>query len=245
MRDCIVGSVTQEIIQPPQKDPTKPAPKPILVLKPTGNVRHPPFHLDVNNIFNFVGKIRRKKQDTGTSRKSKTTSQSKEHTIAGRRIEQGLGHQPLSLEELMKGQFIALFTPACYRAHFQIPLSNWDLSPQKEECSSAVKYLIRTHVPTEKANAFRQQLKTKDGWESEDWTATFGVNKERTPIVPDCRYMAAVLFLADMMVAYLCLGADEGMKLARDVIDMLLTAHRDTNTGYKDKAVVETLGTFH
>ena len=245
MTSISVGSVTQEIIHPPQKDRAKPAPKPVLVLKPTGNVRHPPFHLDVDNIFNFVGKIRRKKQDTGTSRKSKATSQSKEHTMAGKRIEQGLAHQPLSLEELMKGQFIALFTPACFRAHFLIPLSNWDSSPLKKECSSAVQYLIRTHVATEKANAFGQQLKPKDGWESEDWATTFGVNKERTPISTDCRYMAAALFLADTMVACLCLGADEGMKLARDVIDMLLKAHRDTNTGYKDKAIVDTLGTFH
>ena len=73
----------------------------------------------------------------------------------------------------------------------------------------------------------------------------FGVNKERTPIGPDCRYMAAALFLADTMIACLCLGNDEGMKKVRNVINMLLTAHRDTNTGYKDKDVVETLGTFH
>ena len=100
-------------------------------------------------------------------------------------------------------------------------------------------------MATEKANSFGQLIKTKYGWERENWTKKFGTNKEQTPIGPDCRYMAAALFLADTMIAYLCLGNDKGMKMTRDVIDMFLTAHRDTNTGYKDKAVVETLGTFH
>ncbi len=76
------------------------------------------------------------------------------NTESGRRLERGLRHEPLSHEELMKGQFIALFAPAFCRAQFDLLLRKWDLSPIKTECCQAVKYMIRTHVVTEKVNTF-------------------------------------------------------------------------------------------
>ncbi len=89
------------------------------------------------------------------------------NTESGRRLEKGLCHEPLSHEELMKGQLIVLFAPACCRAQFNLLLSKWGLSPIKTECYQAVKYLIRTHVETEKANVFGD-LGKEDYWKNED-----------------------------------------------------------------------------
>ena len=136
-----------------------------------------------------------------------------------------------------------MFGPVCCRAQYNLLLSKWDFSPIKTECCQAVNYMIRTHVATEKANAFGG-LNKETYWDSEVWSAQFGKTYEQTPIGPNCRYMVATLFLADMMVACLCLGQYDGMKKAKAVVKMLSSAQDDANKGHIDKAVVEMLGTF-
>ena len=155
----------------------------------------------------------------------------------------GLRHEPLSHEELMKGQLIAMFGPSCFSAQYNLVPSKWELSPLKTECEQAVKYMIRTHVATEKANLFGD-LNKESYWDSEVWSPQFGKTYDRSPIGPDCRYMAATLFLADIMVACLCLGQNDGMRKAKAVVKMLSSVQDDANKGHIDKAVVEMLGTF-
>ncbi len=111
------------------------------------------------------------------------------------------------------------------------------------ECCQAVNYMIRTYVATEKANAFGD-LNRETYWDSEAWSAQFGKTYDRTPIGPNCRYMAATLFLADMRVACLCLGQYDGIKKAKTIVKMLSSAQDDANKGHIDKAMVEMLGTF-
>ena len=66
--------------------------------------------------------------------------------------------------------------------------------------------------------------------------------KGRTPASLECRYLAATLFLTDMMVACLCVEGPDG-KLVNNIIAMLETSHADSSR-FNDIAVVETLGRF-
>ena len=151
----------------------------------------------------------------------------------------GLGHEPLGLEELMKAHFIALLLPTLCKAYYSIPLKGWHNSPHYRESIHAVKYLIRTHIATSKSNNFAADLDSY--WHKEEWYTTFGC-KGRTPASPDCRYLAATLFLTDMMVACLCVEGPDG-ELVNNIIAMLGTSHADC-TRFNDIAVVETLGRF-
>ena len=243
MQSITVGSVVEKSIKLQTKEKKgkgKPRERTIKVFKHTGKVGHPPFHLDENNVFNMVGKIGRQNEKKLT--KNLSDDQCNDKTPAGLLVEKGHAHLPLGLEELTKAHFIALFAQACCRSHYQVSLSNWDLSTHKGECCNAVEYLVMTHLATEKAHTFAHI--SKECWASEKWSREFG-NKDRTPIAQSCRWLAATLFLSDAMVACLCLGKEYGMKMARDFIKVLEDAHNDATTGYSDKAVIETLGMSH
>ncbi len=103
--------------------------------------------------------------------------------------------------------------PPCFRAHKGIAHNDWDTSSQRDECQEAMKYLMRTHINTQHSANFGKEI-DKDIWNSEYWATTFVINKNQTPLVPECRYMAAALFLADMNLALLCEGRDKGFEAA-------------------------------
>ncbi len=76
---------------------------------------------------------------------------------------------------------------------------------------------------------------------SESWAKRFGVNRNQTPLAPECRYMAAALFLADMTVALLCKEGYKGVEVAEDFTVMLGNVHVGAKN-YNDKAMVHMLG---
>ncbi len=63
-----------------------------------------------------------------------------------------------------------------------------------------------------------------------------------TPLSPDCRYLAAVLFFTDMLVSCLYKGQREGFRSANNVILMLANSQNDTD-GQSDKAAMKIVGT--
>lgn len=233
MNSINVGSTFLETFQPPMKQTHKKKPSKQTRLVPSGNTRNPPFLLDRYNLFDRVGEVHKKKRD------GKERADCTKNTEAARRNEMGLGHEPLGLEELMKAHFIALLLPTLCKAYYSIPLKGWHISPHYNESIHAVNYLIRTHVATSKSNNFAAELDSY--WEEEEWYTAFG-RKGRTPASRDCTYLAATLFLADMMVACLCVEGPDG-ELVNNIIAMLEMSHADTS-GFNDIAVVETLGRF-
>ena len=127
------------------------------------------------------------------------------------------------------------------RALTRTSLADWNESPHKIRTELRVNYLVRVHVPTERAAKLADLLKETVGKE-EDWAEKYGCKRENTPIGPGCEDMAATLFLADAIVACLCLGKENGVQLARQFINMLSNAHVDNVRGHDDKLVVTILG---
>ena len=58
---------------------------------------------------------------------------------------------------------------------------------------------------------------------------------------PGCRYLAAALFLADMLVVCLCKGRYKGLLSADNIKLMLANTHNDADA-HNDKVVIEVLG---
>ena len=195
--------------------------------------------MNVENLFTKVGEVAPANTAKASAWQNKTC---KKTTEAGRRVEKGMGSEPLGHEEFAKAQLITLFAPAMTRALTRTSLADWNESPHKRNTELWVNYLVRTHVPTERAAKFADDLK-KTVWKEEEWAEKYGCKRENTPIGPGCDDMAATLFLADAIVACLCLGKENGVQLARQFINMLSNAHVDNVRGHDDKLVVTILGT--
>jgi len=153
-----------------------------------------------------------------------------------------MGSEPLGHEELAKAQLITLFAPSMTRALTRTSLADWNESPHKGNKVPCINNMVRTHVPTERAAKFADELK-KTVWGKEPWAEKYGCKRKNKPIGPGCDDMAATLFLADAIVACLCLGKENGVQLARQFINMLSNAHTDSVHGHDDKLVVTILGT--
>ncbi len=232
----------------------------VKTLKPSGKEQyHPPRALCVNSVFACLGiikktvkpndqtspnKKRKKKAKEGKWTAAKNQKEQKGFTNAQDKIEKGQLHMPLGVEEHLKAVILAVILPALFRIYHNIVASAWNGSPLKNDCNLALKYLIATHVPMDRANQFGTTIDDKTGaLAKKDWARLFGLTAENTPMSIHKSYLASALCIADIMIALLCLGKKEGVSRAYEFVRLLATVHDDT--GYDAMSFVEALGKYN
>ena len=232
----------------------------VKTLTPSGNERyHPPRALCENSVFRDLGiikktvkpndqtipnKKRKQKAKEGSEKAAKNQKEQRKFTNAQVRIEKGLLHMPLGVEEHLKAVILAVILPALFRIYHNIVASAWDASPLKNDCNLALKYLIATHVPMDRANQFGTALEDKNGaWAKKDWARLFGLTAENTPMSIHKSYLASALCIADIMISLLCLEKKEGVSRAYEFVRLLATVHDDPD--YDAMSFVEALGKYN
>ena len=232
----------------------------VKTLTPSGNERyHPPRALCENSVFRDLGiikktvkpndqtqpsKKRKQKTKEGSEKAAKNQKEQRKFTNAQDRIERGLLHMPLGVEEHLKAVILAVILPALFRIYHNIVASAWDASPLKNDCNLALKYLIATHVPMDRANQFGTTIddKTK-ALAKKDWARLFGLTAENTPMSIHKSYLASALCIADIMISLLCLEKKEGVSRAYEFVRLLATVHDDPD--YDAMSFVEALGKYN
>lgn len=229
-------------------------------LMPSGKTRyHPPRALCEDSVFRDLGIIKKtvqpNDQKTPEEKRSRKATKDNENpqknqkeqrtiTNAEERIKNGQLHMPLGVEEHLKAVILAVILPALFRVYHNIVASAWNASYLKKDCELALKYLIATHVPMDRANQFGTALDDKNGaWGKKDWARLFGLTAENTPMSMHKSYLASALCIADIMISLLCLGKKEGVTRAYEFIRLLATVHDDP--GYHAMSFVETLGKYN
>ena len=232
----------------------------VRTLMPSGKVRyHPPRALCENSVFRDLGIIKktvkpndqktpdkkRKQKATKDSEKApKNQKEQKKYTNAEARIDKGQLHMPLGVEEHLKAVILAVILPALFRVYHNIVASAWNASHLKNDCDLALKYLIATHVPMDRANQFGTAIDDKTGaWAKKDWARLFGLTPENTPMSIHKSYLASALCIADIMISLLCLEKKEGVSRAYEFVRLLATVHDDPD--YNAMSFVETLGKYN
>ena len=231
----------------------------VKTLTPSGSERyHPPRTLCENSVFRDLGiikktkpndqtqpsKKRKQKTKEGSEKAAKNQKEQRKFTNAQDRIERGLLHMPLGVEEHLKAVILAVILPALFRIYHNIVASAWDASPLKNDCNLALKYLIATHVPMDRANQFGTALDDKNGaWAKKDWARLFGLTAENTPMSIHKSYLASALCIADIMISLLCLEKKEGVSRAYEFVRLLATVHDDPD--YDAMSFVEALGKYN
>ena len=231
----------------------------VKTLTPSGSERyHPPRTLCENSVFRDLGiikktkpndqtqpsKKRKQKTKEGSEKAAKNQKEQRKFTNAQVRIEKGQLHMPLGVEEHLKAVILAVILPALFRIYHNIVASAWDASPLKNDCNLALKYLIATHVPMDRANQFGTALEDKNGaWAKKDWARLFGLTAENTPMSIHKSYLASALCIADIMISLLCLEKKEGVSRAYEFVRLLATVHDDPD--YDAMSFVEALGKYN
>ena len=231
----------------------------VKTLTPSGSERyHPPRTLCENSVFRDLGiikktkpndqtqpsKKRKQKTKEGSEKAAKNQKEQRKFTNAQDRIERGLLHMPLGVEEHLKAVILAVILPALFRIYHNIVASAWNASPLKNDCNLALKYLIATHVPMDRANQFGTALEDKNGaWAKKDWARLFGLTAENTPMSIHKSYLASALCIADIMISLLCLEKKEGVSRAYEFVRLLATVHDDPD--YDAMSFVEALGKYN
>ena len=231
----------------------------VKTLTPSGSERyHPPRTLCENSVFRDLGiikktkpndqtqpsKKRKQKTKEGSEKAAKNQKEQRKFTNAQDRIERGLLHMPLGVEEHLKAVILAVILPALFRIYHNIVASAWNASPLKNDCNLALKYLIATHVPMDRANQFGTTIddKTK-ALAKKDWARLFGLTAENTPMSIHKSYLASALCIADIMISLLCLEKKEGVSRAYEFVRLLATVHDDPD--YDAMSFVEALGKYN
>ena len=223
---------------------------------PSGNYYNPPRALCENSVFRELGFIKktlppnvtktpvkgRKQNATKNNQNApKNQKEKKLFSNAETKAAEGQLHMPLGVEEHLKAVILAVVLPSLFRVYHNIVASAWNASNSKADCELALKYLIATHVPMDRANQFGAAMDDNAGaWKKMDWARLYGMTAENTPMSVHRSYLASALCIADIMISLLCLGKEEGVSKAHEFVRLLATVHDDAD--YDAMRFVESLG---
>jgi len=144
-------------------------------------------------------------------------------------------HVPLVCEEMNKMTILSAIFPAIYGAKHGLMLENWENSHEKSECTKELNYLVECYIWTSKCDTIGKKA-------TEPYQTKYPWVGDKTPVSPDMRHWACALFIAESVVALLCLKPTEDNKsLLHNYINCIFKAHAD-DSSYRDKDYVDDIG---
>ena len=202
------------------------------VPQPSGRTYNPPFPLDQDIMFGMLGV-----EGPGKRAGKKEPGTSNAETYSQRMIDEGQDSHPLTMSEHTKGVVVGLVAAAAHRAITGTGRHQWAQSTHRAECELAIQYIVDSQNFECDAAKWGGKIEGQC-WDDRPWKEIFG-NGQATK--PDNVYIPFACMIGDMFVSCFSNIKADGMKKAREFVEMLATAH-DDSADYKDKTMVENLG---